>query len=332
MNKIKRLLLIAVLLSSSAFSYKFADNRQYVPVFYQLVDNAETEILISHFEFKWSSGTKKLVKHLIRAKERGVKIKILLDDGISFNSNAVKKFKFFGFDAKLDSERIVNHTKLVVADGKDVLLGSTNFSSSSLYYNNEADIMIEDKKLAGIFEKYFNSLYSNRKFRTRILKNVKFDTAVPFFNKQYYDKVYETLKTAKHRIYIVLYGIYLDPKYKDNNYVLNLVNVLVDKRKQGVDVKVLLEKSSYDDNLNRINENTIDYLNEHGIASRFDSPDTITHAKVIVVDNKAILGSSNWGYGPFFNYASCSLLLKDKAIAKHYAKYFLTIFNRGTKG
>ncbi len=80
---------------------------------------------------------------LIRAHERGVRVRILLEPDPMNNANDEMYFRLVneGISVKYYSgERM--HSKFIIKDGKEVLVGSHNFSYSALNKNREASVII----------------------------------------------------------------------------------------------------------------------------------------------------------------------------------------------
>ncbi|MEN6620124.1 MAG: phospholipase D-like domain-containing protein [Smithella sp.] len=134
-------------------------NQEYFPALVAVIDEAETEIIMSFFLFKTkmnqNSYPDKIFAHLVRAAKRGVKVLILLEnsDGFDSNLNAENKrtkniLEDKGIKVYFDTPQKITHTKLVVIDQKIILLGSHNLTQSALKYNNEVSIFIENPELA----------------------------------------------------------------------------------------------------------------------------------------------------------------------------------------
>lgn len=79
---------------------------------------------------------------IVRAHERGVRIRILLEPEPMNNANDAMYAKLAaeGISVKFYSgERL--HAKFIIRDGKEVLVGSHNFSYSALNKNREASVI-----------------------------------------------------------------------------------------------------------------------------------------------------------------------------------------------
>ncbi len=80
---------------------------------------------------------------VVRAHERGVKVRVLLepDPMNNANDNMYWKLADEGISVKFYSGELM-HSKFTIRDGKDVLVGSHNFSYSALNKNREASVII----------------------------------------------------------------------------------------------------------------------------------------------------------------------------------------------
>jgi len=80
-----------------------------------------------------------------------------------------------------------------------------------------------------------------------------------------------------------------------DNLPRRIADELARAARRGVAVTVILERGpDGGDRLNIDNRETAAYLSEAGVRVRFDSPDVVTHAKVVVIDGRFVyLGSHN---------------------------------------
>ncbi len=102
-----------------------------------------------------------LVKALINAKQRGVDVKVILDQSINFetdsldeavltnkNQQSYELLKKNGVSVFFDESQTFTHAKTLVIDNKTVLMGSSNWSKSALTRNNETNVLIHSEDLA----------------------------------------------------------------------------------------------------------------------------------------------------------------------------------------
>lgn len=143
------------------------NDQDYYPTAKKLIDDADESIFVIAFEMKYydrypDSKTNQLIEALIDAQNRGVNVRVLTDEYLdkydSGASNLVRMLRQKGVDARLDGSERTTHAKVLVVDGKYVLLGSTNWSFTSFEKNAEANVLVHSKGLASDFERYFNNL------------------------------------------------------------------------------------------------------------------------------------------------------------------------------
>ncbi len=305
-------------------------NQSYLPQAREMIQGAKEYIHILLLEIHKDGITTSLMEDLISAQKRGVEIRVLLENNLSCNQESLTYLKGKGIKARLDSPGKFLHHKLMIIDGKEVLLGSTNWSYMSLDYNNETNVLVKDSTIARYYEEYFQLLWKDPTQEPQIplLKTKK---VIPLaVKKDYFNELHGLLDNAQKRIHIIMYGIRYYPQYQDS-VVNTILDNLIKAKKRGVEVKVLLEKSDYNQKLNRFNEEAARYLEENGVEVKFDSPEITTHAKLIIVDDTTLLGSSNWGYGGLRLYLGSNVLLLDSQITDSYEKYFQRLWLQGGK-
>jgi len=338
--RILLLFLVMILLLIVLFVFVFAGiekpsvtsvlNQNYFLSAQEMIQGAEEYIHILFLEIHKDGTTIRLMEDLISAKKRGVETKVLLENNLFCNQESLTYLKERGIEAKLDSPGKFLHHKLMIIDGKEILLGSTNWSYMSLDYNNETNVFIRDPTVARYYEEYFQLLWKDptQEPRVPLLKTKK---VIPLaVKKDYSDQLHGLLDNAQKRIHIIMYGMRYYPHYPDS--IVNIIfNDLIEAEKRGVEIKVLLEKSDYNQKLNSFNEEAARYLEENGIEVRFDPLEVITHAKLIIVDDVTLLGSSNWGYGGLKLYLGSNVMLLDPQITDSYEKYFQRLWLQGGK-
>lgn len=296
-------------------------NREYFPIAQELIKEAKEYIHILFLEIHKDGVTISLMEELISARKGGVEIKVLLENKLSCNRESLFYLKRHGIEAKFDSPKKLLHHKLIIVDGRKVLLGSTNWSYMSLDYNNETNVLIRNPTVTHYYEEHFQLLWKDATQEPKI-PLIKTKKVIPLaVKKDYFNQLHNLLSNAQKRIHIVMYGARYYPQYPDSR-VNTILNDLIEARKRGVGVNLLLEKSDYNERLNSGNEAVARYLKKNGVEVRFDSLETITHAKLIIIDEATLLGSSNWGYGGLELYLGSNVLLFDPQITDHYEKYF----------
>ena len=139
-------------------------DRGYFEPAQKIISGAKKSVHVVAYELKYyknyqPSLENRLIRELIYAKERGVDVKVFADDASMGDAHLLLREK--GIEVRLDSNETVTHAKVIIVDGRMVLLGSTNLSYSGLEKNNEADILVEDVRVAEYFESYFQGLWGS---------------------------------------------------------------------------------------------------------------------------------------------------------------------------
>jgi len=119
-----------------------------------LIDSAETSIDIEMYVFT----SRDVIEALERAKNRGVRIRIIIERSTIGGSNAetFQELASKGFNIRYASSSYkLTHSKFMVVDGKAVLVGSHNFSNSALYKNREASVIIRETAAVDEFSRVF---------------------------------------------------------------------------------------------------------------------------------------------------------------------------------
>jgi len=145
-------------------------DREYYPTALDLINSADETIHITMYQMKYytskqykDSPTNKLIDALIAAKERGIEVKVIIDESTNENGNAgndlINLLRENNIIAKFDKPDTTTHAKLVIIDSKIVLVGSSNWSYFTLTKNHETNVLIKSDKVAYEFEDYFENIW-----------------------------------------------------------------------------------------------------------------------------------------------------------------------------
>lgn len=123
------------------------------------INNAQESINIAMYTFTDSD----IAWAIVRAKDRGVAIKIYLD-GKEVNAE-YSKSRFFineGIKAIRISSSYSMHNKFAVIDNKIVITGSYNWTASAGERNDENLLVLDDKQIVQQYQDYFEHLWNNK--------------------------------------------------------------------------------------------------------------------------------------------------------------------------
>ena len=121
------------------------------------INNAKKSIDIAMYSFT----SRPIVQALVDAKNRQVKIRIVLDK--AQKNERYSKSRYLsskGFDVKYHLGPGLMHNKFAVIDGGEVLTGSFNWTASAEKRNEENLLVITDKELSEKYSERFSHLWS----------------------------------------------------------------------------------------------------------------------------------------------------------------------------
>ncbi|NJE62530.1 phospholipase [Thermococcus sp. 21S7] len=142
---------------------KLLTDEEYYKNVIDAINGAEKSIYVMMFSmlydpddgFDWAND---LIRALVAAKNRGVEVHVLLEDGVESNREAYGYLRSHGVDVSFDSPGTTLHAKVVVIDGRLVFIGSHNWSESALYWNHEVSLMVASGELAERLIEYFEGI------------------------------------------------------------------------------------------------------------------------------------------------------------------------------
>ena len=90
-----------------------------------------------------------IINSLIKANERGVKVRILLDrSNLTQKYSKIEELKQAGIEIGIDTVSGIAHNKIIIADLYTVVTGSFNFTVSAAKRNVENVLIIQDSNIA----------------------------------------------------------------------------------------------------------------------------------------------------------------------------------------
>lgn len=295
-------------------------NNSYFPKARDVIQTAQTKLRIVQFELTTADTVGLLVAAIIKAKQRGVDVKVLLDDEVTYNTQAVAQLQAAGVLAKLDGNKLRTHAK-VVASEQGALFGSTNWSSTSMTKNNETNLLLRDPAAVTQVHAWIDKLWTNPTVPVPIPKGTS-KLVTLYADGGYFGLAAPLIDAAKSRIMLCVYGMNIDQSSATAE-VTQLAKKLGAAVGRGVKVQVLLEQNADPLQIgNEINGASGSYLAKLGCKVRNDPGFVITHAKFLIVDNVLMLGTNNWGYGGFTAYHEIGAKTADAKLVQSAVDYF----------
>ena len=150
-------------------------------------------------------------------------------------------------------------------------------------------------------------------------------------NRQHFPALLKLLDSARKSIRILRYGMSYNANYPGSS-PNRLIDALIAARERGVEVEVILDRSDYNQMLNEVNAATRRHLEKGGVKVRFDSEEITSHAKLLIIDDRAVVGSPNWGHQALDIRNECSLVVSDPKTVASFRDYFSRIWKEGAPG
>ncbi len=144
-------------------------DNQYLPFIGNLIKKAKKSIHVTMFFMKYEDGAgyivNSLVEDLIKAHQRGLDVKVILDkdaEGDAAKSRLINEPAFHvlkknGVAVLYDRDDRMTHSKLVVVDDKHVVVGSHNWTAGSFLAYDDTSIYVESEELGLIYQNIFSA-------------------------------------------------------------------------------------------------------------------------------------------------------------------------------
>ncbi len=299
------------------------------------------ELLLANAELEGNP----LWADLVDAHARGVQVRVLVDESdwsasiTEKNRPALEYLVRSGIDARFDDPSVTTHAKLVIIDRRIVILGSTNWNRFAFTDQEQANVKIDDDRVACAFAEWFDRLWDERDggalkppIGAALTSEGPTIVALPDGDGStvYASFVLDLLDRATRSVHAVLYRVSVYTGYPDS-IANELLDALVRAAGRGVDVRVLIDDCQFYADSAAANLTSALYLYQHGIQVRFDWPNETTHAKLLVVDNAhVVLGSTNWNYYALERNVEANVaLLSMPAVADVFEEFFEVLWAEG---
>lgn len=115
-------------------------------------------------------GPLALVEALEAAAVRGVTVRVLLDQDVNgepyksalINRAAVRRFQAGTVDVRLDDPNVLLHSKVLVVDGTEAVVGSHNWTGTAFRGTHEVSVAVHDATIAGEYAARFQAVWAAR--------------------------------------------------------------------------------------------------------------------------------------------------------------------------
>ena len=307
-------------------------DRDYAPALSQLVEEAEEEILIAQWEFFEGSATDDVLDLLEEAADRGIQIRVLLDDALEENVEAVGWLEAVGVDARLDgSDDDKVHAKLVLADGDTAIVGSTNWSTAAIDYNAECNLLIRSDEAVSYLDAWFEGLWDHpEQRRSPDLGQAPEAETKALVDDDLLETLLELIDGAEQRIDFTLYATYLQPS-NPSSPAMQVFSSLTQAAGRGVEVRGVADWSDWNPDNNETNAQAVDWLELRGVSMRWDVPGTNMHAKSFLVDQRLQVQSANISSSGLSYNHEAGALTRSEEVVSDFEDWFEALWAASTE-
>lgn len=130
----------------------------------EMIQLATDSIYIQNQSFSISAGNdeyEQFFEALLEKQKEKIDVKVIFRDSREYPRGDVtlkktlEKIKDYGLDTGLFKTQLKCHTKGIIVDGKEVLLGSENLTLGGALFNRDASLLVRNQKVAKYFQDIF---------------------------------------------------------------------------------------------------------------------------------------------------------------------------------
>lgn len=139
-------------------------------------------------------------------------------------------------------------------------------------------------------------------------------------DQEYYPALLHLLQGATRRVELAMFVFRATEAA--GNRPARIAEELINAGRRGVEVKVILEHSAYDEELTQEHRRLARNLRQGGVEVHFGPRDTTTHNKIILIDERfTLLGSHNLTHSALSRNHECSLLIDSRELVARLSAY-----------
>lgn len=305
-------------------------DRDYLPSLRELVRGAQNELLIAQWELHPSGTTGAIEDLLAEAAEAGVEVRLLLDDEVDANAEAVTRLTERGVGAQLDTRAGTRvHSKVLVADGRDALVGSTNWSSAAIDFNHECNLRLQGGAGAGYVGDWLRGVLDGSTDRSSPGSSQD-GPAIALVDDDLLPSLLGRLDAATERIDFTLYATFLQP----NNLsapAMQVFGAIANAHERGVTVRGVADWSDWNEPNNERNAEAVAWLRERGVPMRWEDPRINTHSKVFLIDDELQVQSANVSTSGFEQNREVGAVTPEQGPIDAFVAWFEPLWSESTE-
>lgn len=126
----------------------------------KVINSARHDLRLAAYSFT----SPKIVQALINAKQRGVDVRVVVDDSGPKSKSGVAALNLLAgahIPARINGEYAIHHDKYIIVDGQHVQTGSFNYSQAAARANSENVIVVwHNPALAASYARHWESRFA----------------------------------------------------------------------------------------------------------------------------------------------------------------------------
>jgi phosphatidylserine/phosphatidylglycerophosphate/cardiolipin synthase-like enzyme len=332
----------------------FVANQDYLPALLSLLNRNDLKTVdILHYNFFTENGgaPEQIINKLIELQAKGVKIRIQLegnkDEPNKRNSLTLKRLTDAGITAVKLSSGHTTHNKSICVNSRFLLIGSTNWTKTSIEKNNETNALIDSEVLSQAYISYLDKIWVSAK--TMINSTAVDGDTKLLTDTAYYGEAINLINRAETSIDIGTYFLaYRKGKEAEDIKVKALLDAIIAKNNQlknrdkNFKVRFFLDNNGispehYQNFTVKAALNARDYLAKNGITEfYFDKYKQISHCKFIIKDaesanSEVLFGSTNLYKDDFDDIHQVNIISSNSGIVRSFYSYMNTRLTEATK-
>lgn len=271
-----------------------------------------------------SLGVSSITAALIRAHNRGKTVRVVMETNNVGDRINPQQLKDTGIPLVEDQRDGVMNNRFIVIDRNQVWTGSVNYTSSSLYSENNALIRIFSNEIAENYTKEFEEMFVNDQFGTDIVPETPNPSVIiqgtqveVLFSPDdvIVTRLLQLLGEAQESIYFLAYSF-------NSNYLGDVIRA---KAAQGIAVAGVMEPSQINPDLTMV----FDQFRQAGLDVRLGSGLEVMGHKVMIIDGKiVVMGSYDFTARAENVNDENVLIIHNEEVAQKFMEEFQRIQSR----
>lgn len=284
------------------------------------INNAKSSVYAAIYGIEQQE---EILSALIKAKERGVDVKIVCDSAQGQKdaySDTYKLRKYLG--AKSDNSPFIMHNKFFIFDKQKVLTTTANMSSTGVGgYNSNTGILTNSGVVARVYVNEFEQMYSGHfhKDKTKF-ELVNFIADENTLISVYFSPVSNILEPVLNVIKNSEKEILVSAFYLTHR---EIISELINAKKRNVDVIVTIDALG----VYKFKER-IELLKQNNIKVKAENWGGKNHQKNLLSDRCTFIsGSANFSKNAVIKNDENMLIIKNCALGEAYRDYYFKLYN-----